>query len=161
MRKKRGICVGCKNFGSMLTETCYSKKAKEEILGCQYFDPGRGLAKGSKPEHRQLAEKAIGRKLRIDEFVHHLKGNGYDHRPSNLLICDTATHAYLHTLMHGGCFSTYYPLPKKKTIFAMFRFLKSQHVPATVLDRFRESMRCGPYHAEFAHEFMHEKGEIG
>lgn len=60
------------------------------------FDPER---KRFVFEHRLLAEKALGRKLRKDEDVHHVNGRRDDNRPKNLLICDSSYHHWLHNRM--------------------------------------------------------------
>lgn len=47
-------------------------------------------------EHVVIAEKALGRKLRKGECVHHIDMDALNNKPSNLLICSNAYHAWLH-----------------------------------------------------------------
>lgn len=49
--------------------------------------------------HRVIVEKALGRPFRTNEVVHHINCNKRDNRNCNLLVCDRAYHAYLHSAM--------------------------------------------------------------
>lgn len=46
--------------------------------------------------HRYIAERALGRKLKSDEHVHHVDYDKLNNHPSNLVICKNNYHKLLH-----------------------------------------------------------------
>lgn len=53
-------------------------------------------AHGKEYEHRAIANKVIGRKLKTHEEVHHVDGTGINNHNGNLVICTRSFHKYLH-----------------------------------------------------------------
>ena len=79
-------------------------RRKDDGNGYYLDKSGYAMHRG-KRIHIQVAEKALGRKLKVskgrapmpdDEVVHHINMDKSDFRNSNLLICNSWYHKYLH-----------------------------------------------------------------
>lgn len=51
---------------------------------------------GYVPQHRLVAERALGRYLQSEELVHHIDGNKLNNAPENLQVVSRREHALLH-----------------------------------------------------------------
>lgn len=53
-------------------------------------------------EHRKVVERHLGRKLRLDEIVHHIDGNKSNNAINNLRVMSRPEHSRLHMLKRLG-----------------------------------------------------------
>lgn len=65
-------------------------------------------------EHRDIAEKILGRKLKSWEVVHHINGKRNDNRPSNLCVMDSHEHDRYHK-WYDWIYKTYGRYPRRET----------------------------------------------
>lgn len=62
--------------------------------------------------HRRVAERALGRKLKKGECVHHIDGDKLNNANSNLLICTGGYHRWLHGEMSRRYQKEHFTRPK-------------------------------------------------
>jgi hypothetical protein len=53
-------------------------------------------------EHRRVAEKMLGRKLKPNEIVHHIDGDKRNNKPENLKVMTQSEHIREHLRRGGG-----------------------------------------------------------
>lgn len=96
--RMRGVSEATKGI-----KTMPSGKESASFKGGTFIDQSgyirvRGM-RGMPLQHRLIAERVIGRKLRAVEVVHHINGNKQDNRNENLLVCTNSYHRLIHTRM--------------------------------------------------------------
>jgi hypothetical protein len=83
---------------SRMTVTTRSKLRQARL---QTEHNGRTYAKFyGRLQHRLVAEKMLGRKLREDEVVHHIDGDKRNNDPENLMVMTAAEHGRFHLRLH-------------------------------------------------------------
>lgn len=115
MQRYKHICKGCSqefsnwsNTRTFCSTECYRKNTLAEKsphwVGEKTFDQqgyvwvSNGGYKRIK-EHILIVQKALGRKLKKGEVVHHINGIKSDNRNHNLLVCTPSYHKWLHHKM--------------------------------------------------------------
>lgn len=90
------------------SHACYSKirgrrgqyKDGPIMISGYYYeyapDHPDALKKGYVAQHRLVAEKMLGRRLSIQEDVHHINEIKTDNRPENLIVLSKSDHIKLH-----------------------------------------------------------------
>jgi hypothetical protein len=80
-----------------------NRTATQDKFGYKYSDSSNDIINDRGeviriPEHRVVAEKKYGRKLRDKEIVHHIDLNKQNNDPDNIFICEDNGH---HRRLHG------------------------------------------------------------
>lgn len=90
--RKKGVYAFHKKYG-------VRRKATETITKTGYVDGWDESRKDRTRVHITKAERALGRRLKVGEIVHHINLNKSDNRNCNLLICTQSYHRWLHHYM--------------------------------------------------------------
>jgi hypothetical protein len=81
------------------------KAGRDPSRGWVHHNGYRWISVGGEKalEHRRVVEKRIGRKLTVDEVVHHINGDKLDNRPENLEVVTRAAHTSHHRPKRRPC----------------------------------------------------------
>ena len=85
-----------KSAGIFCTRLCmdtYIKNNKTAVVGTDGY-----VHVGKDRQHRQIVEKALGRKLLKREYIHHINGIKTDNRIENLQVVSPREHGLIHAL---------------------------------------------------------------
>ena len=77
---------------------CYWDSRRRWKVGCDGYVRQTFNHRDTR-QHQLIAEKALGRRLKLGECVHHINGDKADNRNQNLLICTLGYHRWLHERM--------------------------------------------------------------
>ena len=94
-RTKNFICRKARELGLTDITRAYEPKVKK-IDNTGYVAINGNKEAASRHEHRIIAERAIGRKLKKNEVVHHVDGDKTNNANNNLVIMGRDYHCWLH-----------------------------------------------------------------
>ena len=84
-------------------------------------------------EHRYVMEQYLGRKLLLNEYVHHINGDTFDNRIENLMVVTPEEHGILHSkyprkkksrTLRRQSLTSKLPLPREKPIRLRLRQMR-------------------------------------
>lgn len=103
-------CIAFRKDGKTCSKSCHFKQFKG-VRNHQWKGGGRtgdgykwiyapdypeADIRGRVREHRYVMSKIIGRSLTTDEHVHHINGDKFDNRPTNLKLVSRSEHMSIH-----------------------------------------------------------------
>lgn len=93
-----GVSKHMTNLNRELNPTRMTPQTREKIRRSRFKEDAKSYPKlYGVHEHRIIAEKKIGRKLKKGEVVHHIDGNKRNNDPNNLMVFSSqAEHAAWH-----------------------------------------------------------------
>lgn len=104
---EKGLYCSSRCALAAVRTTAHQKAAAKKagaVIAAKYRGTGTKtyIKENGRHQHRVVAEKKLGRKLKKGEIVHHIDGDKHNNKPENLEVMTQSQHAKEHHAIVDG-----------------------------------------------------------